>query len=44
LVVAWLIHVTGDPLSPAWYLIASSGVGLIAILMMVETFNVDLKA
>jgi MFS family permease len=43
LVVAWLIHLTDDPLSPAWYLIASSIVGLIAVLMMAETFNMDVK-
>jgi MFS family permease len=43
LVVAWLIHLTDDPLSPAWYLIASSIVGLIAALMMAETFNMDVK-
>ena len=28
IVVTWLIHATGDPLSPAWYLIVSSLVGL----------------
>jgi MFS family permease len=43
LVVAWLIHLTDDPLSPAWYLIASSIVGLMAVLMMAETFSVDVK-
>jgi MFS family permease len=43
LVVTWLIHVTGDPLSPAWYLIASSVVGLGAVLMMAETVGAELK-
>jgi MFS family permease len=43
LVVTWLIHVTGDPLSPAWYLIASSIVGLGAVLMMAETSGAELK-
>jgi hypothetical protein len=43
LIVAWLIHVTGDPLSPAWYLIASSLVGLLAVFKMAETLNVDVK-
>jgi MFS family permease len=37
IVVTWLIHATGDPLSPAWYLIASGIVGLIAVFMMPET-------
>jgi MFS family permease len=37
LVVTWLIGATGNPLSPAWYLIVSSAVGLVAMLMMAET-------
>jgi hypothetical protein len=36
-VVTWLIHATGNPLSPAWYLIGSSVIGLAAILMIPET-------
>jgi MFS family permease len=43
LVVTWLIHVTGDPLSPAWYLVGSSVVGLIAVLLMAETMGERLK-
>jgi MFS transporter, MHS family, proline/betaine transporter len=41
-VVAWLIHATGDSLAPAWYLIASSAIGIIAILMSAETRDVAL--
>jgi MFS family permease len=41
-VVAWLIHATGDPLAPAWYLIASSAIGIVAILMIAETKDVAL--
>jgi MHS family citrate/tricarballylate:H+ symporter-like MFS transporter len=37
LVMTWLIHATGDPLSPAWYVVAFTAVGLIASLMMPET-------
>jgi hypothetical protein len=37
IVVTWLIHATGDPLSPAWYLVGSGIVGLIAVFMMPET-------
>ncbi len=37
LVIHWLIHVTGDPLSPAWYMIGSILIGLVASLMMKET-------
>jgi MFS family permease len=43
LVVAWLTRVTGDPLSPAWYLIASGVVGIVAVLMMKETSGVELN-
>ncbi len=42
LVVTWLIHATGDPLAPAWYLIASSAIGVVAILMIAETKDVAL--
>ena len=41
-VVTWLIHATGDPLAPAWYLIASSAIGVVAILMIAETKDVAL--
>ena len=41
-VVTWLIHVTGNPLSPAWYLIGSSAIGIVAILMVAETRDVAL--
>ena len=37
LVVAWLIHVTGNPLAPAWYLLFASVVGLVAMGLMRET-------
>jgi nitrate/nitrite transporter NarK len=37
LVVTWLIKVTGDPLSPAYYLLAASMLGVIAPFFMQET-------
>jgi MFS family permease len=37
LVVAWLIHVTGSPLAPAWYMLLATAVGLVAMAMMRET-------
>jgi MFS transporter, MHS family, citrate/tricarballylate:H+ symporter len=37
LVVAWLIHVTGNALAPAWYMLFASAVGLAAMAMMRET-------
>jgi len=37
LVVTWLIHETGNPLAPAWYLIASGLCGVVSTAMMSET-------
>ena len=42
LVVTWLLHVTGNPLAPAWYLIASGVIGVAAILMIAETKDLAL--
>ncbi|WGR98070.1 MFS transporter [Bradyrhizobium sp. ISRA443] len=36
-VVAGLIHVTGNALAPAWYMLVASAAGLFAMLMMPET-------
>ncbi|MGH8148716.1 MAG: MFS transporter [Steroidobacteraceae bacterium] len=37
LVVTWLIHLTGSSLAPAWYLIAATAVGQIALMLFPET-------
>jgi len=37
LVVAWLIKTTGDPAAPAWYVIATSLVTILAMLILPET-------
>ncbi|WP_372482798.1 MFS transporter [Bradyrhizobium ivorense] len=37
LVVTWLLHVTGDPLAPSWYLLLAAIVGLVAMGLMPET-------
>lgn len=37
LVVTWLLHVSGDPLAPAWYLLLAGIVGLVAMSLMPET-------
>jgi MHS family citrate/tricarballylate:H+ symporter-like MFS transporter len=37
LVVTWLIHVTGNALAPAWYMLFAATVGLAAMVMMRET-------
>jgi MFS family permease len=36
-IVAWLDHVTGNPLAIAWYLIGASCVGLVASILIRET-------
>ena len=37
LVVTWLLHVSGNPLAPSWYLLLAAAVGLIAMSLMPET-------
>ena len=37
LIVAALVQATGDPVSPAWYMMAATAVGLVASLAMKET-------
>jgi MFS transporter, MHS family, citrate/tricarballylate:H+ symporter len=37
LVITWLLHVTGDPLAPAWYLLFAAIVGLLAMILLPET-------
>jgi MFS transporter, MHS family, citrate/tricarballylate:H+ symporter len=37
LVVTWLIHVSGDPLAPSWYLLLAATVGFVAMALMPET-------
>jgi MFS family permease len=37
LVVTWLLHVSGDPLAPSWYLLLAAVVGLVAMALMPET-------
>jgi MFS transporter, MHS family, citrate/tricarballylate:H+ symporter len=37
LVVTWLLHVTGNALAPAWYMLFAGAIGVIAMAMMRET-------
>jgi MFS family permease len=37
LIITWLIHVSGNPLAPAWYLLGAGIIGLIALTMLPET-------
>ena len=36
-VVAWIIHATGNPLAPAWYMLGAVAIGLTAMLRLPET-------
>jgi MFS family permease len=40
LIITWLIHVSGDPLAPAWYLLGAGIIGLGALIMLPETAHV----
>jgi MFS family permease len=35
-IITALIHVTGDPLAPAWYMMAATAVGIVAVSLMRE--------
>jgi MFS family permease len=37
LVVTWLLHITGNPLAPAWYLLLAATIALVAMGLMRET-------
>jgi MFS transporter, MHS family, citrate/tricarballylate:H+ symporter len=37
LVVTWLIHVTGSPMAPAWYLLGATALGQIALMLISES-------
>lgn len=36
-IIAWLVHVTGNPMAPAWYLTAVTLIGLMAVLRFPES-------
>ena len=42
-VVAWLTGVTGSPLSPAWYMLGATLIGLAAMLIVRETAPAKIK-
>ena len=35
--VAWIIHATGNPLAPAWYMLGAVTIGLTAMVRLPET-------
>ncbi len=43
LVVTWLMAATGDPVSPAWYIVATSAISLVAMALLPETRDVDVS-
>jgi MFS family permease len=36
-IITWLIHVTSNPLAPAWYLLAASVIGVVATMLILES-------
>jgi MFS family permease len=42
LVVTWLLHVSGNPLAPSWYLLLAATAGLVAMALMPETAPVKM--
>lgn len=42
-IIAWLIHVTDNPLAPAWYLVLATALSVVAMLLMVESAPVHLS-
>lgn len=37
LIVRWLIHITGNPMSPAWYLLVATTIGQLALMLIPES-------
>jgi MFS family permease len=42
LVVTWLIHVSGNPVAPAWYLTGAAAIGQVALMLFPESAPVKL--
>lgn len=42
LIVTWLLHTTGDPLAPSWYLLLAAAAGLLAMSLFPETAPVKI--
>jgi hypothetical protein len=36
-IIAWLMRVTGDPLSPAFYVVFTSLISIVAMMLLPET-------
>jgi MFS family permease len=42
-VVTWLLAITHDPMAPAWYVVVMSAVSILAMWMLPESRNIDVK-
>ena len=42
-IATWLIHMTGNKMAPAWYLLAAAAVALVAMLASRETAHKALQ-
>jgi hypothetical protein len=42
-VVTWLLAITHDPMAPAWYVVVMSAVSTLAMWMLPESRNIDVK-
>jgi MFS family permease len=42
-VVTWLLAITHDPMAPAWYVVVMSAVSILAMWMLPESRDVDVK-
>jgi MFS family permease len=43
LIVTWLIHTTGSPMAPAWYMISAAVVAQIALMLLTESAPVRIR-
>ncbi|HEY5105298.1 MAG TPA: MFS transporter [Caulobacteraceae bacterium] len=37
LIITWLLHVTGNAMAPAWYLVGAASIGLVARMLILES-------
>ena len=42
-IVTWLLHVTGDPMAPAWYMIGAAAVAQVCFIMLKESAPIRLR-
>ncbi len=42
-IITWLIHATGNPVAPAWYMTGAITIGIVAVVLMKESAPVKTK-